>query len=66
MDRQGDAQVSTLLKQALVLAMLLSSLAQPALANSEEAPLCSNATAPAEAPVRLGWDRVGERDRTWA
>jgi hypothetical protein len=70
MDQPGDATVSTILKQPLLLALLLSAFAHPALADG--APVADNAmaeatsTAPAQAPVQLGWDRVGDRERSWA
>lgn len=65
MARQGEAHVSTILKQSLVLFLLLSGLAQQAQANDVPPPGNTAATAPAQAPVQLGWDRVGDRERNW-
>jgi hypothetical protein len=65
MEKQGAAKVSKILKQPLVYILLLSALAQPALANDAPAPDPAAATAPAQAPVQLGWDRVGDRERNW-
>lgn len=64
MDMQGDAKVSKILKQPLALILLLSALVQPALADAEVPAGCSTASAPAQAPVQLSWDRVGDRERS--
>ena len=65
MGTQGDAIVSTILKQPLFLILLLSAFVQPAQAG--DAPQRDNitTTAPVQAPVQLGWDRVGDRERNW-
>lgn len=65
MDKRGDANVSTILKQPLVLVLLLSVLAQPVLAGHAPQADTVAPPAPAQAPVQLGWDRVGDRDRNW-
>jgi hypothetical protein len=65
MDRQGDTSVSKVLKQPLALILLLSAFVQPALANDVPPADGITATAPAQAPVQLGWDRVGDRERNW-
>lgn len=65
MDQRGDTNVSTILKQTLVLILLLSGLAQQAQANDAPPPGSTAASAPAQAPVQLGWDRVGDRERNW-
>jgi hypothetical protein len=64
MDTQGDAKVSKTLKQPLALILLLSTLAQPALANGGAPAGSCTASAPAQAPVQLSWDRVGDRERS--
>lgn len=66
MNRQGDAHVSKILKLPLVLAVLLSILAQPVLASEENSSCGNEATVPAQTPVQLGWDRVGDREHNWA
>lgn len=66
MDQPGDATVSKFLKQPLVLILLLSAFAQPTLANDAPAADSASTTAPAQTPVQLAWDRVGDRERGWA
>lgn len=65
MDQQGDANVSTILKQPLILVLLLSAFVQPAQAQDVPPAAHPTAAAPAQAPVQLGWDRVGDRERNW-
>lgn len=65
MDRQGDLNVSPILKQAMVLILLLPALAQPVFANGTTSTDSKNLEAPKQAPVQLGWDRVGDRERNW-
>lgn len=66
MNQRGSIIVSTFFKQSLILGLILSSLVQQARADVAPVPEKGIATAPAEAPVQLGWDRVGDRERNWA
>lgn len=65
MDRQGDTSVSDTFKQSLILVLLLLGLSQGAQADAVVAPENTEVAAPVQAPVQLGWDRVGDRERNW-
>jgi hypothetical protein len=65
MVKRGDVNVSKILKQPLVLILLLSAFSQQVMAQDAPQPESTAAAAPAEAPVQLGWDRVGDRERNW-
>ena len=57
--------MSMIPKQPLIFLLLLPCLAMQAKAEDIPAPENSIKTAPAQAPVQLGWDRVGDRERNW-
>lgn len=65
MDHWGGTGVSKPFKHSLILVLLISGLSQAARADSDPAPENTQAAAPVHAPVQLGWDRVGERERNW-
>lgn len=66
MDQRGDTSVSTTYKQTLILVLLISGLVQGAQAADITSPSNNAVAAPSQAPVQIGWDRVGERERNWA